>query len=295
MRGTPRRPNPLIDDDTIPEDIAESTFDGQGQDDHDREHEESVSQEPAMVRMSEIVPRIVTEETWRSMYVTRRLIAQYGKTLGCPGCESLGEKNGPSHSTTCRQRLQEQMSNTSDGKNKLNEEQKRRDAFTARSMMSASHIPVAESSSSRVEHERRVQPSKRARIASEAEFSNNTVMQDDTTQRPTGADTTSETNMRDSSKRQADVGVEELEQDTNNGGNEDATLDDDVEMDVELQGEQAQGLSGVNVAELKSPSRVTQMKNTTRSKESLIMNITSVCPVIGIYYDFSELKDRNRV
>ena len=118
----------------------------------------------------------------------------------------------------CRQRLQEEMSNTSDGKNKLNEEQKRRDAFTARRMMSASHILVEDSSSSRVEHERRVQPSKRARIASEAEFSNSTVMQDDTTQRSPGSDTTSETNMRDSSKRQADIGVEELEQDANNEG-----------------------------------------------------------------------------
>ena len=195
-----------------------------------------MSQESATVRMSEIVPRTVTEETWRSMYVTRRLIAQHGKTPGCPGCESLGEKNGPSHSMACRQRLQEEMSNTSDGKDKLNEEQKRRDAFTARRMMSASHIPVEDSSSSRVEHERRVQPSKRARIASEAEFSNSTVMQDDTTQRSPGSDTTSETNMRDSSKRQADIGVEELEQDANNEGNEDATLNDDVEMDVQLQG-----------------------------------------------------------
>ena len=150
-----------------------------------------MSQESATVRMSEIVPRTVTEETWRSMYVTRRLIAQYGKTPGCPGCESLGEKNGPSHSMACRRRLQEEMSNTSDGKNKLNEEQKRRDAFTAIRMMSASHIPVEEVPVARVEHERRVQPSKRARVESEAEFPNSTVMQDDTTQRSPGSDTTS--------------------------------------------------------------------------------------------------------
>ena len=55
-------------------------------------------------------------------------------------------------------------------------------------------------------------------------------MQDVTTQGPPGTDTTSETNMRDSSKRQADVGVEELEQDTNDGGDEAATLGDDVEV-----------------------------------------------------------------
>ena len=110
---------------------------------------------------------------------------------------------------------------------KLDEEQKRRDAFTARRMMSASHAPVAESPSSSVEHERRAQPCKRARIASEADSSNSTVMQDVTTQGPPGADTTSGTNMRDSSKRQADVGVEELEQDTNDGGDEAATLGDD--------------------------------------------------------------------
>ena len=159
VKGTPRRPNPLIDDDNIPEDVTECEFDQQEQDDQDRRHEENASQEPVLVRMSEVVPRTVTEEAWRSMYVTRRLIAQYGKTPGCPGCENLGEKNGPSHSMECTQRLQDQMSNTSEGKTKLNEEQKRRDAFTARRMMSASHVPVADSPSSSVEHERRAQPS----------------------------------------------------------------------------------------------------------------------------------------
>ena len=109
------------------------------------------------------------------------------------------------------------MSTTREGKIKLDEEQKRRDAFTARGMMSASHAPVAESPSSSVEHEGRAQPSKRARIASEAGSSNSTVMQDVATQGPPGADTTSEANMRDSSKRQADVGVEGLGQDTNDG------------------------------------------------------------------------------
>ena len=255
VKGTPRRPNLLVDDDKIPEDIAECAFDQQGQDDHDRGHEENASQEPVLVRMSEIVPRTVTEEAWRSMYVTRRLIAQYGKTPGCPGCENLGEKNGPSHSTECRQRLQDQMSNTSEGKTKLNEEQKRRDAFTARRMMSASHVPVAESPSSSIEYEKRAQPSKRARIASEADSSNSTIMQDVTTQGSPGADRTSETSMRDSSKRQADVDIEELEQDANDGSNETATLGDDVEMGAGSQEEQAPGLSGVDVAVEKISSR----------------------------------------
>ena len=151
--------------------------------------------------MSDIVPRTATEEAWRSMYVTRWLIIQYGETPGCPGCKSIGEKSGPSHSTECRQRLQNEMSTTREGKIKLDEEQKRRDAFKARRMMSASHAPVAESPSSSFEHERRAQPSKRARIASETDSSNSTVMQDVTTQGPLGADTTSKTNMRDSSKR----------------------------------------------------------------------------------------------
>ena len=294
VKGTPRRPNPLVDDDNVPEEITACTFDLQGQDDHDRRHEERASQEPVLVRMSDIVPRTVTEEAWRSMYVTRRLIAQHGKTPGCPGCENLGEKNGPSHSTECRQRLQNEMSTTREVKIKLDEEQKRRDAFTARRTMAASHTPVAKSPSSSVEHERRAQPSKRARITSEADSSNSTVMRDITTQGPPGADTTSETNMRDSSKRQADVGVEELEQDTNDGGDEAATLGDDVEMGVESQGEQAPGLSGLDVAELKSFPRATQPKVTTESKGSSIMNTASVCPVTGICYDFSELEDRNR-
>ena len=98
MKGTPRRPNPLVDDDNVPADISECAFDQQGQDDHNRGHEENASQEPVLVRMSEIVLRIVKEEAWRSVYVTRRLIAQYGKTPGCPGCENFGEKKKRSES-----------------------------------------------------------------------------------------------------------------------------------------------------------------------------------------------------
>ena len=186
VRGTPRRPNPLVDDDKVPEDIDEITFDDRGHDDRDKDHEGKESQEPVPVRMSDIVPRTATVEAWRSMYVTRRLMIRYPETPGCPGCKSIGEKNGPSHSTECRQRLQNEMSTIREGKIKLDEEQKRRDAFTARRMMSASHAPVAESPSSSVEHERRAQPSKRARIASEADSSNSTVMQDVTTQGPPG-------------------------------------------------------------------------------------------------------------
>ena len=297
VKGTPRRPNPLVDDDAIPEDIAECAFDQQGQDDHDRVHEESVSQEPVLVRMSEIFfscPRTVTEEVWRRYVRDEETDSSVWEDPGCPGCENLGEKNGPSHSTECRQRLQDQMSNTSEGKTKLDEEQKRRDAFTAKRMMSASHVPVAESPSSNIEHEGRAQPSKRARIASEADSPDSTAVQDVTTQGPPGADTASETNMRDSSKRQANVGVEELEQDANDGSNEAATLGDDVEMGAGSQGEQAPGLSGVNVAEWKSSLHATQLKATVRSKESSIMNIASVCPVTGTRYDFSKLEDRNR-
>ena len=243
VKGTPRRPHPLVDDDNIPEDIAECAFDQHGQDDHDRGHEENASQEPVLVRMSEIVPRTVTEKAWRSMFVTRRLIAQYGKT---------------------------------------------------RRMISASHVPVAESPSSSIEHEKRAQPSKRARIASEADSSYSIVMRDVTTQGSPRADPTNETSMRDSSKRQADVDIEELEQDTNDDSNETVTLGYDVEMGAGLQGEQAPGLAGVNVAESKSSPRATQPKTITRSKGSSIMNIASVCLVAGICYDFSKLEDRNR-
>ena len=119
-------------------------------------------------------------------------------------------------------------------------------------------------------------------------------MQDVTTQGPPGADTTSETNMRDSSKRQADVGVEELEQDTNDGGDEAATLGDDVEMGVESQGEQAPGLSGVDVTKVNNPAHTASMTVTAASRGSSIMDTTSECPVTGACYDFSELGDRNR-
>ena len=84
VRGTPRRPNPLVDDDNVPEDIDEITFDHRGHDDRDKDHEGKESQEPVPVRMSDIVPRTATEEAWRSMHVTRRLIIQYGETPGAP-------------------------------------------------------------------------------------------------------------------------------------------------------------------------------------------------------------------
>ena len=166
VRGTSRRPNTLVDDDNVPEDIDEITFDHRGHDDRDKDHEGKESQEPVPVRMSDIVPRTANEEAWRSMYVTRRLIIQYGETPGCPGCESIGKKNGPSHSTECRQWLQNEMSTTSEGKIKLDEEQKRRDAFTARRMMTASHTPVTDGAG----HDGQARSSKRARTTSEIDI-----------------------------------------------------------------------------------------------------------------------------
>ena len=83
-----QKTNPLVDDDNIPEDIDEITVDHRGHDDRDKDHEGKESQEPVPVRMSDIVPRTATEEAWRSMYVTRRLIIQYGDAPGCPGCKS---------------------------------------------------------------------------------------------------------------------------------------------------------------------------------------------------------------
>ena len=173
-----------------------------------------------------------------------------------------------------------------EGKIKLDEEeQKRRDAFTARRMMSASHAPVAESPSSSVEHEGRAESKKKK--ASEADSSNSTVMQDVATQGPPGADTTSEANMRDSSKKQADVGVKELERDTNDGGDEAATLGDDAEMGVESQEKEAPGLSGVDVTKVHNPAHTTSVTVTAGSRRSSIMDTTSECPVTGACHDFS--------
>ena len=57
--------------------------------DRDKDHEGKESQEPVPVRMSDVVPRTATEEAWRSMYVTRRLIIEYGETPGCPGFDRM--------------------------------------------------------------------------------------------------------------------------------------------------------------------------------------------------------------
>ena len=114
-------------------------------------------------------------------------------------------------------------------------------------------------------------------------------MQDVATQGPPRTDPTSETSMRDSSKRQADVDIEELEQNANDESNETVTLGHDIEMGAGSQGEQASGLSGVNVAESRSYPSATQSKTVTRSRESSIMNVASVCPVTSICYDFLQV------
>ena len=98
-------------------------------------------------------------------------------------------------------------------------------------------------------------------------------MQDVATQGPPGADTTSEANMRDSSKRQADVGVEELEHDTNDGSDEAATLGDDAEMGVESQGEQAPGLSGVDVTKVHNLAHTTSV-TVTGDKSCHLQNVS---------------------
>ena len=109
------------------------------------------------MRMSDIVPRTATEEAWRSMYVTRRVDNSVrGGLRGGPCCRSIGEKSGPCHSTECRQRFTKMRCRPPErARIKLDEEQKRRDAFTARrDDVRHPHAPVAESPSSSVEHEK---------------------------------------------------------------------------------------------------------------------------------------------
>ena len=99
--------------------------------------------------------------------------------------------------------------------------------------------------------------------------------------------------MRDSSKRQADVGVEELEQDTNDGSDEAAALGGGAGVVAESQGEQAPGLSGVDVTKVHNPAHTTSVRVTAGSRGSSIMDTTSECPVTGACYDFSELGDKS--
>ena len=62
--------------------------------------------------------------------------------------------------------------------------------------------------------------------------------------------------------------IEELEQNANDESNETVTLGHDIEMGAGSQGEQASGLSGVNVTESRSSPRATQSKTVARSRES---------------------------
>ena len=66
-------------------------------------------------------------------------------------------------------------------------------------------------------------------------------------------------------------------------------MGDDVEMGVESQGEQAPGLSGVDVTKVNNPAHTASMTVTAGSRRSSIMDTTSECPVTGACYDFSEL------
>ena len=93
VRGTPRRPNHLVDDDNV---LRTSM-------------------------KSHLIIEDTTIET-RNMKARRVKSLSHGETPGCPGCKSIGEKNGPSHSTECRQRLQNEMSSTREGKIRLDEE-----------------------------------------------------------------------------------------------------------------------------------------------------------------------------
>ena len=65
-------------------------------------------------------------------------------------------------------------------------------------------------------------------------------------------------------------------------------------MGAESQGEQAPGLSGVDVTKVHNPDHTTSVTVTTGSRGSSIMDTTSECPVTGACCDFSELGDRNR-
>ena len=107
-----------------------------------------------------------------------------------------------------RLRTNEALIGTREGKNKLSEEQK-----TARCLHSQKDdVGITRSSrrtvpSSSVEHERRAQPSKRSKGSIRSRFF--PQYSHAKTSRPRGpprTDPTSETSMRDSSKRQADVG-----------------------------------------------------------------------------------------
>ena len=125
VRGTPRRPNPLVDDDNVPEDVDEITFDHRGHDDRDKDHEGKESQEPVPVRTSDIVPLTATEEAWRKHVRNEEVDNSVrGRLRGAPVARASERRMVQATRQNADSGLQNEMSTTREGKIKLDEEQK---------------------------------------------------------------------------------------------------------------------------------------------------------------------------
>ena len=111
VKGRPRAPDPNKEgDDRIPVSVHIPQAQGQP------------PQEPQ-----------APEELTRRIYIKKTDVETYGKTPGCPGCESMGRGGkAKNHTETCRNRLEEEMKKTEQGQERIKEAEKRMDESLAR-------------------------------------------------------------------------------------------------------------------------------------------------------------------
>ena len=130
MAGTPEFPVPgrysdhvLIDVHLppgcmgVPEEDAIGPYD----DDQPGEHVTSKAKIPVSLLTTVAKP----DDEVSNMYITKKILDEFGATPGCPGCSSKGQKTGHAHNAECRQRMRLEMSKTEIGRDRMAREQTR--------------------------------------------------------------------------------------------------------------------------------------------------------------------------
>ena len=121
IKGEPRQPVPGINSDHVLAAISDRAGVRLQEDQADaRLGQQDAGIDPPEAREVSMPPdRLVTQvrsDTLKRMYVTRGLGQQYGPTLGCPGCATIGSHHQASHSDTCMDRVRAELEKSEEGR-----------------------------------------------------------------------------------------------------------------------------------------------------------------------------------
>ena len=128
VRARPRRPDPDgrggDKDEDIAQDLPEDVFQSLDPEiNFSPDTPGAVPEVPdgAALRPGRIFPNMPERRNFR---ITRRLVHEYGATDNCPGCRfALGNARGtggnPMHTPDCRQRFEDAMAGTEDGRRRM--------------------------------------------------------------------------------------------------------------------------------------------------------------------------------